>query len=573
MSRVLLVALLVLTAVTGCATIPERTPPKVVTDNPVDQPNQIRKPTPGVDPYTLVQEFMRAGGPEAARTYLTEEARQTWPLDPQPVIISDRPTTRPHSVQASPPDGGVNTQTLQLLAEQIGRLDSDQSFQPAVQQIEDRIVVQRQPDGQWRISTPPSYLITTESTFRSTYRQVNLRFFDPERRVMVPDPRYVLAEPREDLEGRVMYLLLAGPSTALRDAVRTELAGVELRTNVVRESDGAVLVNLTKVERPPLDREHMAAQIVNSLHEVTTSPLRLLFDGRPLVPDQQDWYPSDVGTYDAPATLGPDLLGLVVKDRRLISLRDGKPTDGPAGTGAYDIAGAAQSLDGSQLALVERTSTGMQLRIGRIGEDLPVVPLPRGTALTRPTWTPGDGDNAGNEVWTVVDGTLVVRLVRTAEGGWRGLAVDSTELVRAPQSITQLRLSRDGVRLAAVVDGEVKVATIVRTNDTVAIRPPRTLQGGAVRDVVGLDWLDRVTLVVATRQSTMPVAALPIDGLTYTQYNSTNLTLPVTAVAAAPSRPVVVTDGAGMWSTQEPGKVWQLHQFGQGPQSLPFYPG
>ncbi|MGQ0840083.1 LpqB family beta-propeller domain-containing protein [Actinokineospora sp.] len=566
-------ALLSAVVLAGCANIPDQTLPKVVLDAPAEQPRPIRKPTPDLDLYPLVQEFIdRSGRPEAAATYLTEAAKQDWPRDRQLTIVEDGVKTRPLSVQEPSTNGGVNEQAVVLSAKQVGRLATDRSFFPSVQQVDLRINVQRQPDLQWRISAPPDGLLITESVFKASYRRVNLQFFDPEQRVMVSDPRYVEIEPQEGLEGRVVNLLLAGPSDQLKGAVRTQFEGVGLRTNVVQEADGAILINLTQVTKSAEDKQRMVAQIVNSLREVTSSPLRLLTEGRSLIPGQEDWRPSDVGSYDA--SLKPDLLGLVVVDGKLRSMRDGKPVEGPAGAGAYDIASAAQSLDGGQLAVVERGPAGMRLRVGRTNGELPEVALSPSATLTRPTWLPGDGDeNGSNEVWTVQDGTVVVRAVRTADGSWRSFPVDASELTRDGGTITQLRLSRDGVRVAAVVNGEVKVAAVVRTNDAVVIRPPSTLQDGLFKGVIGLDWLDRVTLIVATEQSALPVASVPIDGLTYTPYNSSILTLPVTAITAAPSRSAVVTDGSGMWSTQEAGKVWQVHQHGQGPRSLPFYPG
>lgn len=575
MNRLLVVIMVFAGLLTGCANIPDRTPPKVVLDAPGPQERQVRKPTPDLDPLSLVQEFIfRAGTPDAARTYLTDEAKQHWPRIPEPTILQDGFKTPPAPVQDTRQPQGTDPEekVVMLTATQIGRLKADRAFYPGVQPVEYRIVVRRQPDGQWRISKPPDVLLIEQTKFDAAYRRVNLQFFDPEQRVMVSDPRYVEIEPSEGIEGRVMRLLLAGPSDSLKGAVRSQLEGVDLRTNVVRENDGAVLINLTQVDKSIEDRQRMAAQIVKSVSEVTTSPLRLNTEGRELVPQHGDWRQADVGSYDVLANPKADLLGLVVAGKTIRSMRDGKPIEGPAGAGAYDIVSAAQSLDGSQLAVVHRTPNGMGLRIGKINADLPQIDLPPAATLTRPTWLLGDA-NGGGEVWTVLDGTVVVRAVRTSQGTWEDLSVDASELTADGGTITQLRLSRDGVRVAAVVNGEVKVASVVRTNDAVAIRLPRTLQGGKVKEVISVDWLNKVALIVATELNTMPVASLPIDGLTVNPYNSSTLTLPVTAITAAPSRPAVVTDGSGMWSTQEAGKVWQAHQHSQGPGSQPFFPG
>jgi len=571
----LLVALLVFAAITtGCANIPDRTPPKVVLDVPVSEPRKVGKPSPDLDPFTLVHEFIEAAGnPEAAKTYLTEEARQKWPSSTVPTILEDGFTNPPLTGQESRPGvdpANPDEKVVVLTGTVVGRLRQDHVFSPEPGSLEYRMVVRRQPDRQWRIATPHPDLLITRAKFAVAYRPVNLQFFDPEQRAMVSDPRYVENEPREDLEGNVVRLLLAGPSDTLKQAVRNQLDGIKLRTNVVQEG-GAIVVNLAPVDKSVDDRKLMAAQIVESLREVTASPVRILSLDRPLLAQQVEWRSSDVDSYDALTTPKADLLGLVASGGRIYSMRDGKPIEGPAGSGAYDIVNAAQSIDGSQLAVVQRTDTGMRLRVGPLNGDLAEVSLPAAANLTRPTWL--YGDNGGREVWTVLDGTVVIRAVRTPQGGWEDLGVEASQLTADGGTITQLRLSRDGVRVAAVVNGEVKIASVVRADDAVTITLPRTLHGGKITDAVGVDWMGKDTLIVATRQNTRPVLRVPIDGLDFDGYSYSTLTQPITAVTAAPSRRPVVTDGSGMWSLQETGKIWEAHTHGKGPGSVPFYPG
>ncbi|GLZ38473.1 LpqB family beta-propeller domain-containing protein [Actinokineospora sp. NBRC 105648] len=570
----LLIALFCAFLAAGCANIPDRTLPKIVVEATEQPQRQIGKPAPGLDPFSLVQGFVNnAGTPDIARTYLTEDIKPNWKgsAEPPTIIKNESVRTVPQSVQEG--RDNANEQVVVLTATALGRLVGDRSFVPGVQSVTYRVILRRE-DGQWRIAEPPNTMLINQSDFEASYRRVNLEFFDLDQRVLVPDLRYVETEPRQGLSGRVLDLLLAGPSEPLRGAVRSPLDGVTLSTNVVEEAGGAILINLSRLDKPIEDRQRIAAQLVYSLRDVTSSPLRLRVEGADLVPDHQDWTVGDVGSYDALTTLKPDLFGLAVVDGRLRSLRDGKPVEGPTGAGAYDIVSAAQSLDGTQLAVVQRTPVGMRLRVGRTNAELPEVSLSPTATLTRPTWLVGGAsENGPSEVWTVQDGTLVVRVVRTADGKWDDFPVDASEFTQNGGTITQLRLSRDGARVAAVVNGEVKVASVVRTNDAVTISAVRTLQGGVVKDVIGLDWLDRLTLIVATEQTTLPVASMPIDGLTYTRYNTTNLTLPVRAITAAPSRSAIVTDGSGVWFTQEAGKVWQLHQYVQAAGALPFYPG
>jgi hypothetical protein len=366
----------------------------------------------------------------------------------------------------------------------------------------------------------------------------------------------------------VIRLLLDGPSDTLDNAVKTLLTGAEVRTNVVTNSDGALEINLTKLgDKTPEERQLIAAQVVLSLRDVTQSQIRLMVDSQPLVPGHGDWRPSDLPSYDAAAKPNADLPGLFTRDGRVHQLRgDGHAITGPAGSGELNIASAAQSFDGNTLAVVQQVQTGVRLRIGGYGAPrLDEVDLEAST-LTRPTWMPG----TTNEVWTVQNGVDVVRVVRTASGTWAPSAVNAGEL-RTFGTITDLRLSRDGVRVAIVAGGQIVVASVVRASDSVTIHLPRTLQGTAVKNVVGVDWRTQDSVVVATVQSTQPVLNVPVDGFSREPYQPANLGSPVSAIAAAPDRDVVVTDPVGMWTASDIYQVWQpQHQL---PGARPFYPG
>lgn len=562
----------------GCANIPAQTQPKVVLDDAVADPAPISGPARDIDQFSLVQAFLdNAGNVAAAKTYLTEEARETWPGDGNPIIVKDDVAYRPEIPAAGvPEDKDPNVEVITLTTREVGSLKSDGSYYPTIdgKPRQDRLVLRRQPDNQWRIAELPSTRLIAQQRFSGSFRRVNLQFFDPAQKVLVPDPRWVADEPRDTLESRVLELLFAGPSEALQGAVVSSLEGVTTHTNIVRDSDGAIRVNLTNVDGKSLEeRNRMVAQIVNSLSGVTLNQLRLLDNDSALIPDRQDWRTGDVPTYDVLATPKSDLTGLAVEGRKIISLRDGRPIAGPAGSGAYDLASAAQSLDGGHLAVVERVNGGVRLRIGPINQELFAVTLDRATSLTRPTWTPGSAEGEpGNEVWTVLNETTVLRAVRTAQGGWSVLPVNASDLTRGGGRITELRLSRDGVRVAAVVNGQVQVASIVRTDDSVTIRSPRTLQFGTIRQVVSLDWSERTVLVVATDLPGLAVVSMPVDGYETTPYLTTNLRLPINAVTAAPSRPVVITDQADIWSTDEPGKIFLSAPQGSA-ASVPFYPG
>jgi hypothetical protein len=582
MRRVLLAAgLAALTAVSAaCATIPDETTPRSESiGGGQGAAGDAPLPDPNADPYMLVRGFVgKAGNPEAAKNYLTESARPSWQGDAPPTIIDETFGTAPlppleRRVQGDEPGNQV---TVVLTVNFIGRLGPDRSFIPAVGSDSYRVVVRRDnEDAPWRIETPPELVLITLPVFRQSYRQVNVYFFDPEFRVVVPDLRYVAAQPLTGLPDRVVRLLVEGPSVTLSNAVRSLIGPeAEIRTNAVSDpDDGAVVVNLTKIgDRTPEERRLIAAQIVLSLREITHTRIRLLVDNKPLVAGRAEWRASDLPSYDAATRPNADLPGLFSTSAgKVYSLNDGAPVPGPAGNGEIKVQSAAQSFDGKALAVVQEIPTGARLRIGDFGRDLAPVNLEAPT-LTRPTWLFGPSASPSNEVWTVQNGFEVFRVIRTGNGSWATSRVNATDL-KSFGTITDLRLSRDGARIAAVINGQVVVASVVRDQDSVSIRAPRRLREAEVTGVVGVDWLSQHTVVAATNQSNQPVVNISVDGYKLDRYNIANLGSPMSAVTAAPDRGVVVTDRSGMWAASEILQVWKLLPHSEMPGARPFYPG
>src|SRR5699024_3845984 len=135
-----------------------------------------------------------------------------------------------------------------------------------------------------------------------------------------------------------------------------------------------------------------------------------------------------------------------------------------------------------------------------------------------------------------------VRVQRTPEGGWAPQKVDASSVTQIG-TITELRLSRDGTRVAAVVGGMLVVASVVRDDsNSVTLRSPRLLQSDSLTKVIDVAWAGQHKVVAATSSPAHPVVRLPIDGLRIDRYSTSSLTLPVRGIAAAPSRPVVAAD-------------------------------
>lgn len=576
--RLALVALLgVVLLAAGCANIPEETQPEVVSAGGVAQEKQeVPEPASGLNPLAVVRAFIEASGQPLndharARVYLSKKAQQKWRPRGSVQIINDSFNTVYAPADEQPKADDVRV--VRVTAPIVGRLSSDNAFIPATTHdpLDASIKLRQLSNGEWRIVDAPSKLIITKSDFKVHYFRVPVYFFAPASSTLVPDLRYVPTEPSEGLPTRVLGLLLHGPSDALAGAVRNPLADVGLETNA-RVAPGAVVIPLTGVQNMGEQaRRLIVAQLVSSLAPVTSSGIKPMANGSPLIAGRESWRPSDLSSYSAASALSSKLPGLFVLNGTVRSLETGAPIDGSAGSGVHRVIRAGQSIDGSRLAVVERTGGRVRLRVGPTHGTLSLVDLD-GRSMTAPTWRPSSSpDSPSHAVWTVVDGERVVRVLRTSDGAWVPQKVDASELTSLG-TITALRLSRDGTRVAAVVDNKVVIASVVRESSAVTLRAPRVLQSDTLTKVTDVAWAGQHTVVASTRSTTTPVVRMPIDGLRMETYNTANLLAPIRAIAAVPGRPVIAAGQGGMSTASDVGEIWRRHPHSSA-GAIPFYPG
>jgi hypothetical protein len=567
----LLVLVLVLAGLAGCASVPESSPVQVLRrvgdgDAPVLPPG----PAEGSNALDLVRGFVYASGSSpdrhgAARRFLAPEAAD-WDDGTGVTVLSEEfDTVYPTSV-----DPEADMRTVRIRGTALGKLTPGGWFEASQAPVQIDVNVVRR-DGQWRIARLPGGVLVRMSDFRVNYRTVKTWFVDPVRRVAVPDLRYLPSTPARAQAARAMELLFAGPSAALQGAASSMLVtNAQLRSNVATSPEGSLIVDLTQVgDLDEGGRRLLAAQVVLSLAEVSVGRVRLLADGAPLLPSRPDLTRDDVVSLIAepvPATAP----ALVVYNGRVHQL-NGAQLDtalpGQVGNGELAVQSAAASPDGRRIAVVAAEGARRRLLIG--GTEGPAVPTGLGaTTMTRPSWTP-----SGSEAWTVVDSSTVARVVLDADGNPRSAAVDATELTRLGP-VQDLRLSRDGLRVAAVVRGGLYAAALARSPDgDVTIRNVRALRPADIGDVVAVDWRAAETVVAVSRRADGPVSQVSVDGLSWELLPGSNLTPPLRAVAAAPNRPVLVTDQSGVWSFAG-GELETWRQVVGGvPDAVPLYPG
>lgn len=576
--RRLVAALGLLAALGGCASVPDSSPVQVlkqVTEG--DAPPAPPGPVEGADSAEVVRGFVTASGSSsdhhgAARRFLAPEA-STWKDDAALTVLDGQLDTVP-APGAPPASTGATTVRVRGMA--IGKLTSSGAFEPDEAPLEMDVSVVRRA-GQWRISALPDGVIVPLPVFTENYRAVKVYFIDPVRRVAVADLRYLPAVPVGAQPARVLELLLAGPSGALRSAVGSQLGpDARLRSNVAASADGALVVDLTGVgELDDEARRLLAAQVVLSLAAVNVERVRLLVDGEPMLPGG-DLTPDVLAAHDGELRPSADVPGLVVAGGRLRQLAGPEPgaaLPGPVGNGALDVASAATTGDGRRLAVVVREGSRQRLLLGG-GPDGGVSPVAlTGRVMTRPSWTP-----TGTEVWTVLDSMAPTRVLLPGPDDPPGTQpriaqVDAAGLAdRGP--ITDLRVSRDGMRVVAVVGGALHTAAIARSVDgEVAIRNVRRLRPGSLGEVVGADWRSVDSVAAITSQPARPVVHVSVDGLTLAGVPGTNLTPPLRSIAAGPGRPLVVGDAGGVWSFAGGDQTAWRAVLGGVSDAVPVYPG
>lgn len=563
--KALVILLAALVALTGCANIPESTNPRVIGDlgGETAAPDRGLAPRRDSQPEVIVRDFLKAnavadGNYAASRKFLTPNA--SWDVPQQAVVVKD--------IDVLPTERSTNFMKATIRAQATGFLGADGTFEPASQSITQNVQL-LQVDGQWRlqgissVGNTPMLLIDTEQ-FRVVYRRYLLYFPDPTGRTLVPDARW-LAGPRSKLASDLLLLLVRGPRAALKDAVYNPFGANAGIRGAVTDAQGnqrdpgvgfaGVRVDLTGLPRVEPDVARLVAgQIVWSLAGADVQgPYVITVDGSPLDDKHQSgWNPNDVASIspNASSDLAVGLHGVL--DGRFVKITGGQgaggqvtPVAGPLGA-STSIRSVGLSGTGRQVAAVldagGRGGPGTALALAPYG-GVPTQVLTAGS-MTRPSWTPDDA-----AVWTVLDGTRVVRVRQDQTTGEVSTTdIDASEVAAAaPGPITELRLSRDGVRAALVVGGKVLVG-VVQAAPNGQTKLARLTSVVTDRELVAssVDWQTGDVIFIGRNTSDSPVLSVRYDSGEVTAVPSRNLSPPVYNVAVSTSA-VYATDSSGVW--------------------------
>ncbi|MGW4634158.1 MtrAB system accessory lipoprotein LpqB [Nocardia sp. NPDC004415] len=551
-------ALAGLLILTGCASLPESSAPQALgTINRAPTSAGPPPPAQGRDPDLLVGDFLTASADPAnrhgaARLYLSTEAAGEW-NDEVSITIVDRPDILRESRSG-------DKASYVIRARKVGELGSDGGYRAVDGILENKIEMSKL-EGEWRITDLPDGVVTDANSFDKSYRRYVLNYVEPGNSALVPDPRWVSAS-RGELTERLIGLLSAGPQAAIAPVVRNELAPPVTVNGPITKADnepgevgvgiGGVRIDFSGVGNlGQRERELFAAQVVMTLAGADIlGPYVLLADGKPLDERYADgWSVADVDQYSASAP-GQSRVGLhALRNGTLVQVTpDGIVTPSGSFGEATNLQSVGISADGQFVAAVADTGRpesepGRTLLIGNYGAK--AFGVAEGMSIARPSWT-ADGGAA----WTVIDGERVIRAVTDrATGNVSVEPVDTTALLEgtgAPRTpISEIAVSRTGVRAALIADGKVYVAVVERRPDgKYALTSPVPVAVGLSTRAVSLSWVTGDTLMVAREGNVDPVLTVSIDGSQLTPVTPQNLTPPVRVVTATPTTQYVADSRA-----------------------------
>ncbi len=530
---------------------------------------------------------------ETARKYLTEDAAKRWRPGTAVTVLSAGLDRFPVRTEKDP-DGP----RWKVTGKKLATVDERSAYQPENGDYTEFLQLVQE-DKQWRISSPPSSLVLSESDFQRIYMPVNKYYFAGG--TLVADPVYVRQrsdpDSRMDPTTQTVQSLLAGPSRWLAPVVESSFpTGTELRQGTKSLSyDGQNTLRVPlndkadNVASPQCQK--MATQLLYTVKELTASRLDrvelLRSDGkssslcsvtevtaavianRPRTPEYQYYI-------DNQDRLVRMKLDVTSEDQQPRSEPVPGPLSAPAG---FKVGSAAVSYDERRAAVVSQDGHGLYVvsLTGSGAMPQPVLPGKgaKPNMLTAPSWDAAgdlwvlDQDPQHPGLWRVPDGTGTPEKVQVAGLDGR---------------ITSLKASSDGARIALLVEkggrknlwvGRIERPDAKGDVSAVSVRELRPA-APQMADVTAMSWAPRGRLLVVGRESGGVVQAryMLADGsvVAASLPGATGLIAVAVAASEDESKPKPVVGYSG-----EDGIVWlppgaQWRTVAEGGRD-PVYPG
>jgi hypothetical protein len=264
-----LVAVALLLALTGCATLPISGPVRI---GPDLTPNTDVEsfyyspsgPIEGASKAEILSGFLAAGtGPQndyaVAREYLSESIRASW--NPNLEVLVQRQSAK---VTIGDDD------TAELEVDVSAQIDSDGRYETKPQGTSRILNYTFVREGnQWRLSSAPDTTVLIRPVFEVVFQDYSIYFVDRQKRSLVPELRWFPATAATGT--KLVNALLKGPSSWLRPAVISAIPnGTRLSIDAVTVENGVALVDLTAraLVASLADRSLLKAQLDATLSQL-----------------------------------------------------------------------------------------------------------------------------------------------------------------------------------------------------------------------------------------------------------------------------------------------------------------
>ncbi len=445
--RVVGAAAIVLVA-SGCVSIPESSSVRAgraisaKDEQPLSR-NQPNGPRPGAGRKEIATGYLNAmlafpPAPDVVRQFMTSEASADW--NPQDGLVVYTASNRPRLAEKS--------KAVTFSARAVGSLDSRGTWTTARSAGRDigmdfemgRI------NGEWRLRNPLPGSYVDQGYFADYYQSFSLYFFDPTKRILAPDPVHMLQG--DSLATSLVDDLLQGPTRRLAGAVSTSIpatASVDVAVSISRTGVAEIPLAEQVLRLSVDDRRLFAAQLVWTLRQINEiRAIVVTVDGQRVdLGVGTQIRISDLSGFD-PAGLAASrqLYGLTGQGLVTVTENGTATVPGPIlepSRGARSAAvepnarrGAVVSADGHTVTMAGMTTNDSGTTVWYSG----------GVDVIKPSWDIfgslwiADNRSDGAHLYVVNDG-------------------EGRREVSAPgitgQKVHSIAVSRDGVRLAAIV--------------------------------------------------------------------------------------------------------------------------
>ena len=535
-----LLALALVMALTGCASLPIAGPVRIGPDLvPTTDGDSFyyspSSPFDGASQTEILNGFIAAGtGPQndyaVAREYLSESIRSSW--NPNQEVL----------IQRSSPQVVISDQdTAELVVDVAATVDADGKYQVTPlgtgRVLEFSFVLE---NAEWRLSAVPDATVLIRPVFDVVFSGYSVFFLDRQKRFLVPELRWFPTTPATGT--RLANALLGGPSSWLKPAVVSAIpTGTRLSIDAVTVENGVALVDLTAraLVASRADRSLMKSQLEATLSQLTNVSQVAISIERAM----QEIVDSDNETGE----LGVRALA-VVGEEGLELLASSQESIFEAGKNFFEQSELSEiALSGQSGWIAILTESGVLRTKGdRPGADVEQIDTRAAIA--------GIEFDSQEYLWSISRATNS-EIIATAPSLEQSI-VSATWL--NGQSVRAFAIAPGGSKIAMLVQGpsrtRVLVSAVVRNLTGTPIELAEPIEVAAeLTDPSSISWIDQITVATVNTASGSTSALLSTIGGTSRQIPALPGTRKIVA-AGTSSQLYLLTETGELFSYR--GSAW-----------------